>query len=173
MRGRPAVAVVLIAAAVVALDQIAKGLVRATMGLPGTSVPLVDDLVRLTYTRNAGAAFGILQGGSPVFIAVSVIVVISVIVYAGRWRPSSPWVIVSLGLVGGGAAGNLVDRALNGWVTDFIQVPFNFPVFNVADASICVGVGMLVWWLLFGPTSHEAVTSDASERPENPGEGSQ
>jgi signal peptidase II len=160
VRGRPALAVALIALAVVTLDQIAKGLVRATLTLPGTSVAVVDDLVRLTYTRNSGAAFGILPGSGPLFIGVSVIVIVSVLVYAWRWRPVRIWVIVALGLVGGGAAGNLVDRALIGWVTDFIQVPFDFPVFNFADASVCVGVGMLVWWLLFGPPSKAVPVTD-------------
>ena len=154
MRRRPAVAVALIAAAAVVLDQLAKVLVRATMAPPGTSIALAGDLLRLTYTRNSGAAFGILPGGAPLFIGVSVGVLVAVIVYAWRWGPDRVWVIVALGLTAGGAAGNLVDRALLGWVTDFIQVPFGFPVFNIADASISVGVGMLVWWLLFGPTLH-------------------
>ena len=174
MRRRPAVAVALIAVAVVALDQLAKDLVRASMAPPGTSIALVGDLLRLTYTRNSGAAFGILPGGSPLFMGVSVLVVAAVLVYAWRWRPARLWVIVALGLVCGGAAGNLVDRAVIGWVTDFIQVPFDFPVFNLADASITVGVAMLVWWLLFGPAPAADPVSDGGDiGSERSGEGSE
>jgi signal peptidase II len=70
---------------------------------------------------------------------------------------------VALGLVTAGAIGNLIDRAMVGWVTDFIQIPLNFPVFNVADSSVVVGVGMLVWWLLFGPAS--AGAADGASEP--------
>jgi signal peptidase II len=140
-----------ITATIVAVDQASKYAVRARMSPPGTSVPLIDDMLSLTYTRNTGAAFGMLPGGRVAFIIVSVVAVVVIAGYLIRRRPERAWLIVALGLVAGGAIGNLIDRAAFGWVTDFIQVPFDFPIFNVADSSVVVGVGMLVWWLLFGP----------------------
>jgi hypothetical protein len=62
-----------------------------------------------------------------------------------------------------GAVGNLIDRVLTGLVTDFIQIPFDFPVFNVADMAIITGVAMLVWWVLFGPAEHSAAVGDAGD----------
>jgi signal peptidase II len=140
-----------ITASVVAVDQAAKFAVRANMSSSGASVPVVGDLLRITFTRNVGAAFGMLPGGRAAFIIVSVAAVCVIAGYLVRRHPVRPWLIVALGLVAGGAIGNLIDRAYFGWVTDFIQIPFDFPVFNVADASVVVGVAMLVWWLLFGP----------------------
>lgn len=150
MRRGPAVTAA-ITAAVVAVDQAAKFAVRANLSPQGASVSVIGDLLRLTYTRNAGAAFGMLPGGRAAFIAVSVIAVCVIAGYLIRRHPQRAWLVVALGLVAGGAIGNLIDRAYFGWVTDFIQVPFGFPIFNVADSSVVVGVGMLVWWLLFGP----------------------
>jgi signal peptidase II len=161
VRRRAAAIAAAVAAAVLFLDQVAKYLVRVYLAPSGTSVPLVGDLLRLTFTRNEGAAFGMLPGGRVLFIPIHLVVLICIAGYIVRRRPERPWVIVSLGLIAGGALGNLVDRVVFGWVTDFIQIPFNFPVFNVADSAIVVGVAMLVWWLLFGPTSVEPnVTCD-------------
>lgn len=149
MRRRTILGVVAVSAVV--LDQGAKAIVRATMAPVGTSVPVIDGLVRLTYTLNTGAAFGMLPGHGAVFVVVSTLVLCSILIYAWRWRPTRLWVVVALGLVAGGASGNLVDRLVVGRVTDFIQLPFNFPVFNLADSCIVIGIAMLVWWLLFGP----------------------
>jgi signal peptidase II len=140
-----------IAASVVAVDQATKAIVRASMPAPGASTPVLGDLVRFTFTRNEGAAFGLLPGGRAAFMVVSIVAVCVIIGYLIRRKPQRAWLVVALGLVAGGAVGNLIDRAFIGWVTDFIQIPFDFPVFNVADSAVVVGVAMLVWWLLFGP----------------------
>ncbi len=150
MRRGPVVSAA-IAAAVLAVDQATKVAVRAAMPTPGASVPVFGDLVRLTFTQNDGAAWGLLPGGRVWFIIVSFAAVCVIAGYLIRRRPQNAWLVVALGLVAAGALGNAIDRAYFGWVTDFIQIPFDFPVFNVADASVVVGVGMLVWWLLFGP----------------------
>ena len=150
---RGAVVTAAIAAGVVAVDQAAKFAVRAALPTPGASMPVFDDLVRLTFTRNEGAAYGLLPGGRLWFILVSVAAVCVIAGYLIRRRPQRAWLVVALGLVAGGALGNLIDRAWFGWVTDFVQVPFDFPVFNIADSAIVVGVAMLVWWLLFGPAA--------------------
>jgi signal peptidase II len=145
-------------AAVVLLDQASKQLVRTYMAPPGTSLPLLGHWLRLTYVRNAGAAFGMLPGRGVVFMGVSVLVLTGVGVYLVRVRPARALLVLALGLVASGATGNLIDRAVSGLVTDFVQVPFDFPVFNLADSAIFVGVSMLVWWVLFGPAEHGAAT---------------
>jgi signal peptidase II len=109
------------------------------------------------------------------FILVSVVAVCVIVGYLIRRRPHKAWLIVALGLVAGGAIGNLIDRAWFGWVTDFIQIPFDFPVFNVADSSVVVGVAMLVWWLLFGPVPAAlpaAALPEDGASPDAPAEGS-
>lgn len=168
MRHRSAAVIAAVAAFVVAADQAAKALVRDRLSPPGTSVRVLGDLVRFTHTRNTGAAFGMLPGNRYIFVGVSIVVIVSILVYAWRSRPSRPMIVAALGLVCGGAAGNLIDRAFIGYVTDFVQVPFDFPVFNVADSAIVVGVAMLVWWLLFGPVPESATPVEdpaASEPP--------
>jgi len=148
-----------ICAVIVALDQVTKAAVRAGMSPPGTTVPVFGDVLQLTYVRNLGASFGMMPGYRPLFIAVSACVLIAIAAFVVRRRPERPWVVVALGLVAGGALGNLIDRTVFGWVTDFIRIPFDFPVFNVADSAVVVGVAMLVWWLLFGPANAEPVPS--------------
>ncbi len=151
MRSRGALLTVSIATAVVAVDQVAKAVVRVRMVLRTTSIPVFGDVVRLFYVQNEGASFGMMPGYRPLFIAVSIGVLVAIAAYVVRRRPERPWIVVALGLVAGGALGNLIDRVAFGWVTDFIRIPFDFPVFNVADSSVVIGVAMLVWWLLFGP----------------------
>jgi signal peptidase II len=145
-----------IAAAVLVIDQTTKIAVRAALPIPGASVPVLGDVLRITFTRNEGAAYGLLPGGRVWFILVSVVALVVIAGYMIRRRPERAWLVIALGLVTGGAIGNLIDRSWFGWVTDFIQIPFDFPVFNVADSSVVVGVGMLVWWLLFGPAPADA-----------------
>jgi signal peptidase II len=159
VRRRGAIITVAIGALVVTVDQVTKALVRAKMSSPGASVPVLGDLVRLTFVRNLGASFGMMPGYRPLFIAVSIGVLIAIAAFVARRHPQRPWVLVALGLVAGGALGNLIDRLMLGWVTDFVQIPFDFPVFNVADSAVVVGVAMLVWWLLFGPAPSEPVPS--------------
>jgi signal peptidase II len=145
-----------IAAVVLLADQVTKHLARTLLAQAGEPIRVVGDVIRLTFTRNEGAAFGMLPGNVYLFIPVHVLVVLVIAGYVWRRRPERPWIITALGLVTGGALGNLIDRVAFGWVTDFIQIPFDFPVFNVADSAVVVGVGMLVWWLLFGPESRES-----------------
>jgi signal peptidase II len=160
---RPAAVFAGVTSAALLLDQVSKQLVRAFLSPPGTSVPVVGGLLRFTHVRNTGAAFGMLPGHSVVFMTVSVLVLLSIAVYWVRVRPRHPLLVFALGLVSAGATGNLIDRAVSGRVTDFIQVPFDFPVFNLADSAIFVGVAMLVWWVLFGPAEHGAASGRAPE----------
>ncbi|HET6351880.1 MAG TPA: signal peptidase II [Coriobacteriia bacterium] len=116
------------------------------------SVPLLGDVLTLTHVRNAGAAFGMFPGYQPVFMLTSTVVLVVVAGYWLRAKPTEWPLVIALALVAGGASGNLVDRAVVGRVTDFIYAAIiDFPVFNLADSAIFIGVGILIWWLLFGP----------------------
>lgn len=160
---RPALVFWTLAAGIVALDQATKAVIRARLA-PGESVTLLDGIMNLTHVRNVGAAFGLLPGGRFLFIGTSLFVLLVVAAYWRRARPAEWPVVIALALVCSGALGNLIDRTLAGRVTDFFEFAFiEFPVWNVADAAIVVGVGILSAWLLFGPgpaTQREPTASD-------------
>lgn len=133
---------VLAALIVFAADRVTKALVVADMPV-GVEHPAVDHVVWITHVENSGAAFGVAPLGSAFFLAVSLAVAIGLIVFETR-RHTFSAADACLGLVLGGALGNAFDRVFNGGsVTDFIALHF-WPVFNVADASISVGVLALV-----------------------------
>lgn len=124
------------------LDQVSKMLIMATM-FRGQSIPVVQNIFHITYIHNPGAAFGLMANRTSLFIAISLIVVAGAIIYywkSGERRGLMP---VALGLIVGGALGNLVDRIRFGEVVDFLDFMI-WPVFNLADSSIVVGAGLLV-----------------------------
>jgi signal peptidase II len=137
-----------VAALVVLLDQVTKAWLRATLPL-GESVRLWPDVFHLTHTQNRGAAFSLLEGRTS-WLAFAALVVVGVIIYAVESRGTRARLPVSfalaLALPLGGAMGNFVDRVRLGYVTDmFDAVVINFPVFNVADSAITVGIAVLLW----------------------------
>jgi signal peptidase II len=123
------------------LDMVTKNLVAASVPF-GTEVPVVGRFVGITNVRNSGAAFGLVPAGAGVFMIASVVVAIALVVYVAR-TPTSQWGGVVLGLILGGTVGNGFDRIVYGFVTDFINVHF-WPVFNVADSAISIGVAALL-----------------------------
>jgi signal peptidase II len=134
----------LIAAAIVALDQWTKKLVVTRMEL-GQSIPLIPDVFHLTSHRNMGAAFGILQNQRWLFVVITIAVVIGILVSLVRIGKRQPRVSLALSLVLGGAIGNFIDRVSTGQVVDFLDFTLiNFPIFNVADMAITVGVALLL-----------------------------
>lgn len=134
----------LAALVVIILDQWTKYLVVRKMEL-GQSIPLIPDVFHLTSHRNLGAAFGILQNQRTLFIVITLIVVIGIIVSLVRLGNKQPRVSWALSLVLGGAIGNFIDRASTGQVVDFLDFTLiNFPIFNVADAAITIGVAVLM-----------------------------
>ena len=143
----------LIAFAVVAADQASKGL--ALRLLPGAaSIVLVPGLAQFTLTTNTGAAFGLLPGATSYLAFVALAVAFATAVYVSRRRATiDPLSTVALALALGGALGNFLDRILRGRVVDFLDVfvgTHHWPVFNVADACICTGVGLLALGVLRG-----------------------
>lgn len=132
--------------AVVILDQFSKYIVVENMAL-GESVPIIEEVFHLTYILNPGAAFGMFAHNRLFFIAIAV-VVIGIIIWARREILASPWEVkAGCGLFLGGAIGNLIDRARQGLVIDFFDFRI-WPVFNIADIAICIGVGLIIWNLL-------------------------
>lgn len=132
--------------AVVILDQFSKYIVVENMEL-GESIPIIEEVFHLTYILNPGAAFGMFAHNRLFFIAIAV-VVIGIIIWARREILASPWEVkAGCGLFLGGAIGNLIDRARQGLVIDFFDFRI-WPVFNIADIAICIGVGLIIWNLL-------------------------
>lgn len=132
--------------AVVILDQFSKYIVVENMAL-GESIPIIEEIFHLTYILNPGAAFGMFAHNRLFFIAIAVIV-IGIIIWARREILASPWEVkAGCGLFLGAAIGNLIDRARQGLVIDFFDFRI-WPVFNIADIAICIGVGLIIWNLL-------------------------
>lgn len=150
----PRVVALLAGTAVVVLsaDLVSKILVVRNLS-PGEQVEVVGDLLRLTLARNPGAAFSIGTGKTALFALVAVAVVVAILRSVRRLR-STGWA-VALGLLLGGALGNLIDRLfrapgpLRGYVVDWIQLP-HWPVFNLADSAIVCGGVLAVLLALLG-----------------------
>ncbi|MFI5781526.1 signal peptidase II [Nocardia sp. NPDC051570] len=153
VRPRRLPALLSVAAVIFALDLATKALIVANMK-QGESISIIDDVFRLTLVRNAGAAFSMATGMTWLLTLIAAAVVVGVI-RIGRSLRSVGWA-VGLGLVLGGAVGNLIDRLfrapgpLQGHVVDFISVTKWWPVFNVADSSIVCGAILLVVLTVFG-----------------------
>jgi signal peptidase II len=131
----------LVAAGVFVLDRVTKGLVNASVP-QGTEVNVIPGLVWIANYRNAGAAFGLAPAGSLLFLVASIVVAVALVIYVAR-NPGHPLTDALLGLILGGTLGNGYDRAFHGSVTDFIALHW-WPVFNVADSAISVGVALLL-----------------------------
>ena len=140
-----------VVALIAVLDQLTKLLVVARMELYQT-IPIVPGLLNLTHIRNTGVAFGLFNAAEfaykPLVVGVMAFAaLVGVWLYASQLPPSHRWARAGLALILGGAAGNLIDRARQGYVVDFVDAYWNgwhFWAFNVADAAINVGVGLLI-----------------------------
>ena len=140
-------ALLLTAGVVVGLDQWTKWLVREHLPFQGTWLPdglaWLAPYARIVHWYNSGAAFGMFQEAGNVFTALAFLVIGAILYYYPRVEPEDWALRLAMGMQLGGALGNLVDRLTMGKVTDFISVG-TFPVFNLADASISVGVVVLL-----------------------------
>jgi signal peptidase II len=149
------------AAVVVVLDQLTKQFFWRN----GQNYDVIDGLLRITLVKNAGAAFGLFQGGRAFFIAASIIAVVFIL-YVGLRLPKSDWQRrLLLGAILGGAIGNLIDRVYAGEVIDFIDIGIGvhrWPVFNVADMGVSVGATLLLIYLLRSPQTDDRGAPDAA-----------
>lgn len=128
------------------VDQLTKYLVSNTFDYL-QSLPVIPRIFHLTYVHNYGAAFGILQNRRGLFILVSA-TVIALIVYFYKQLPKGWLTQVAMGLVLGGTLGNLIDRLRLGYVIDFFDFRV-WPVFNIADSAIVIGVIIFAWKIFF------------------------
>ena len=138
-----------IAAATLLADQSSKYVVMTRMAPESmwAPVPAFASFFTVTYTTNTGVAFGLFKAWGTAFIGVAVVVIAAIVVYQSQ-VPADAWLVrAALGLQLGGAAGNLIDRLRLGHVTDFIHFHF-WPVFNLADSAIVVGVVLLAFTML-------------------------
>jgi signal peptidase II len=137
----------LIGGIIICLDQWTKVLVRANIPLGTDWLPeglaWLLPYARIRHWYNSGAAFGIFQNGNLVFATLAIIVIILILYYFPRTERNDWWLRVAMSMQFAGAAGNLIDRLFFAHVTDFLSVG-NFAIFNVADASISVGVAVLL-----------------------------
>jgi len=159
---------ILFAAAIVALDQWTKALVRTNLDIEEMWAPWdwLLPYARIVHWKNSGAAFGMLPGLSDVFTILAIVVSIAIFYYFPQ-VPRGDWTLrLAMGLQLGGALGNLVDRLTQGYVTDFISLG-SFPVFNVADSSISVGVAVLIlgMWIKERQSTPEGTSPEAGSAP--------
>lgn len=131
-------------------------------------IGVLGDFFIITHIRNRGAAFGMLQEQRLFFLLITTVVVAGIIWYMQRsYRTGSPLLLLALGMILGGAVGNFLDRALYGEVVDFLQFNFGsytFPIFNLADSGICVGVALVVLDALLS-WKQENKDNDNGEQP--------
>ena len=138
----------IIIAFIIILDQYIKYSIQANIAL-NHSIPIIEDIFHITYIQNSGAAFSILQNQTKFLIIVPLIVTILVIGYIILRRKIDHWtILLSMSFIAAGGIGNLIDRISYGYVVDFFDFRV-FPIFNVADISVCIGCGLLLFYMFF------------------------
>lgn len=164
-----------IAGGVILLDQITKAYVVAHLGYRESWMPIeaIAPFFRFTHIRNTGAAFGLFPDGGVIFLIIA-LVVSAFILYFYRQIPRGQWLFrLALGMQLGGALGNAIDRVRQGYVVDFLHVEF-WPVFNVADSAVVVGVLLFAFWMwredrraqaAQSEQAHEGRPDSSPERP--------
>ena len=136
---------------VFALDQLTKRWAVAALGpTPGArAIGLGPEWLRLVYSQNTGVAFSLFQGLPWLFTITSILITSGALLAYALYLPNRvPWVQAAMGLLAGGAIGNIADRLRLGYVVDFIAVGW-WPVFNLADSAVSAGVTMLAGYLIF------------------------
>ncbi len=136
-----------LAVIVIGLDRLSKYYIEASMW-PGMSIPVIKNVFHITYIINPGAAFGILEYQTGFFIVVSVLMVAAAIWYVPRVPVQYRLLRYGIGLLTGGAMGNLFDRIRYGGVVDFLDFRI-WPIFNIADIAIVCGVGCIIITYLY------------------------
>jgi len=143
---------------VIALDQWTKAQVVANLSPPETRspIPIIGDYLTIYYIQNSGAAFSLLANNVVLAVLIGVAICVIAYLYARIFNTGPLAFKLIFGLIIGGAAGNLIDRAIRGgYVVDFIffripQIGYHFAIFNIADASISIGVVLLFLFILLG-----------------------
>ena len=131
---------------IIIMDQVTKYIVSTKIPL-NSSIEVIPGIIFISHVKNSGAAFGIFQNRTNVFIVISIIAIILIIILKIKLNLDSIFYNISLGFILGGAIGNLIDRIVFREVIDFIHLRY-FAVFNVADSFICIGFGIVIILIL-------------------------
>lgn len=150
-------------------DRSSKIIVMSNM-YQGDSIPLVLGIFHLTYVRNPGAAFGMLAHRTYILVLVALLVVAGIIYFYRKLGEARGYVPTALGLVAGGALGNLADRVIYGEVIDFIDFQV-WPVFNLADTAIVVGAAFLIFYVWRSGDPEGTAGKPGDPGPSRPGKG--
>ncbi len=136
-----------IAVGVVILDQLTKYLAVHLLK-PVETVPLIQDVLHLTYTTNRGAAFGMLADHRWIFLVISTVAIALIGYYLYEKQNDNPLLCSALAMILGGGVGNMIDRTLLGYVVDFVDFRLiHFAVFNIADTFVCIGCALVFLWI--------------------------
>ncbi|MBE6644774.1 MAG: signal peptidase II [Ruminococcaceae bacterium] len=152
----------------IALDQLTKWLSVKYLA-PIDTLPIIKDVIHLTYVENRGAAFGMLANHRWVFIIISTVTIVLLLylLFSGRLS-SNKLYTVSVAMIISGGIGNMIDRTLLGYVVDFIDFRLiNFAVFNGADSFVCVGAGILMLGLVLDIIAESKKQKQNTEDREN------
>ena len=131
---------------IVLIDLLSKIVVSKYIEL-NESIRLIKGFLNLTYVRNTGAAFSIFDDSTFFVLVISALIIVGIILYVYNNRPSKNIEKISYAFILGGAIGNFLDRVINGYVIDFIDIKifsYNYPIFNLADSFIVIGVIILM-----------------------------
>ena len=140
---------ILIAIAITILDQITKWLVDTSLSY-NYEVEVIKNFFYITYVKNKGAVWGILQNGRIFFVLITILVVIGILYFIAKEKSGYKKLVLSFIL--GGALGNFIDRLFRGYVIDFLDFyifSYNFPTFNIADIFITIGTIALICVIIF------------------------
>ena len=146
-----------VAAIVVILDQASKRIIWEMYKQTG-GTDLLDGVLRISLSKNAGAVLGILAGSRALLISVTLLSVVVLILFAHRMRFAPVSKRIYIGLIFGGAFGNLIDRIATGEVLDFIDMgigPYRWPTYNVADIAVTIGAALLIYGFIRHPGHDE------------------
>ncbi|MEM8529820.1 MAG: signal peptidase II [Chloroflexota bacterium] len=153
---------------IIVADQVTKYLILQNLGtVPGTSTPLLGDWLKFTLIHNTGIAFGLFQNNAQFFTVTSILISIGTLYFYRYHLPYQLLLVqVCIGMIVGGAIGNIIDRIQYGYVIDFVHVTWFPGIFNLADSCITVGVLVLAVYLLIvgdGPTAQTAPVDNTSQ----------
>ena len=139
--------ILLLALGIVSVDQWSKYYLQSHL-MPGMSVPVIENIFHITYVLNPGAAFGIFEHQTAFFVVVAISMLSAVLYFYPRIPVGYPLLRFGVGLMVGGAIGNVIDRIKTGYVVDFFDFRI-WPVFNVADMAIVTGVCCIVFNIIY------------------------
>ena len=147
----------IVAIAILIIDQVTKRIIATTMNI-GDSYEVIPNFLNITSHRNNGAAWGILSGKMGFFYIITIVILIVLVLFYIKEAKYNLFMQVAISLLFAGALGNFIDRLVNGEVVDFVDTNifgYDFPIFNVADSSLTIGVLFIIIGLLKDANSKE------------------